>query len=237
MTRTSLALLTGALLASLTAGVTLHSSPARAAGAVVIYCGVNEEWCRAASTAFEQKTGIHVDMTRQSAGEIFARLRAEKRQPARRHLVRRHRRPASPGRRRRLDRAHTSPPSSGPIAALGAEPGQAFRQSDRRTLLGALGFGYNEDELAKRKVAGAGLLVRPAQARLQGRGADGRPELLGHRLDHAGHHRADHGRGPALRLPEEARPQHRPVHQRRRRAGPGASAAAKPWSASPSSTT
>src|SRR5690349_5887087 len=57
--------------------VTFGAGQARAAGSVVVYCGVNEAWCRAASTAFEQKTGIHVDMTRQSAGEIFARLRAE----------------------------------------------------------------------------------------------------------------------------------------------------------------
>src|SRR3954451_5852128 len=63
-------------------GVVLGALLACAAGSaraqsVVVYCGVNEAWCRAASTAFEQKTGVHVDMTRQSAGEIFARLRAE----------------------------------------------------------------------------------------------------------------------------------------------------------------
>jgi iron(III) transport system substrate-binding protein len=57
------------------------ASPAKAAGNLVIYCGVNEEWCRATASTFEQKTGIHVDMTRQSAGEIFARLRAEKDNP------------------------------------------------------------------------------------------------------------------------------------------------------------
>jgi iron(III) transport system substrate-binding protein len=59
----------------------LAASHAYAAGTVVVYCGVNEEWCRAAAGAFEQKTGVHVDMTRQSAGEIYARLRAEKDNP------------------------------------------------------------------------------------------------------------------------------------------------------------
>jgi hypothetical protein len=39
---------------------------------------MNEEWCRAASTAFQQKTGIQVRMTCQSAGETHARLKAEK---------------------------------------------------------------------------------------------------------------------------------------------------------------
>lgn len=47
----------------------------------MVYCSVNEEWCRAAAVAFEQKTGIHVDMTRQSAGETYARVRAEKNNP------------------------------------------------------------------------------------------------------------------------------------------------------------
>ena len=66
---------------ALVAGMALRSAPARAEGSVVVYCGVNEEWCRAAASAFQEKTGIHVDMTRQSAGEIFARLRAEKDNP------------------------------------------------------------------------------------------------------------------------------------------------------------
>jgi iron(III) transport system substrate-binding protein len=59
----------------------LGGGRAHAEGSVVVYCAVNEAWCRAAATAFEQKTGIHVDMTRQSAGEIYARRRAEKDNP------------------------------------------------------------------------------------------------------------------------------------------------------------
>src|SRR5215218_11244845 len=69
------------LLFSVLAGAALSLGPAKAAGTLVLYCGVNEEWCRAAATAFEQKSGIHVDMTRQSSGEIYARLRAEKDNP------------------------------------------------------------------------------------------------------------------------------------------------------------
>src|SRR5689334_9888901 len=30
---------------------------AQAQGSVVVYCGVNEDWCRAASSAFERETG------------------------------------------------------------------------------------------------------------------------------------------------------------------------------------
>ena len=46
-----------------------------------MYCGVNEEWCRAATAAFERETGIKVAMTRKSAGEVYAQLRAEAANP------------------------------------------------------------------------------------------------------------------------------------------------------------
>ena len=181
----------------------LSGGPARASGSVVVYCGVNEEWCRAASTAFEKKTGIHVDMTRQSAGEIFARLRAER--PIR---------AATSGSAAPATRICRPPPTA--CWTEYQSPHSASCTTGRRTrpsapaiarsglYLGALGFGYNADELAKRKIAGARLLGRPDQARVQGRGADGRPQRLRHGLDHAGDARAAHGRGPGVRLSQEA---------------------------------
>src|SRR5213079_3147102 len=54
---------------------------AYAQGSLVIYCGVNEEWCRAAVTAFERETGIKVAMTRKSSGEIYAQIKAEAANP------------------------------------------------------------------------------------------------------------------------------------------------------------
>jgi iron(III) transport system substrate-binding protein len=59
----------------------LATSQAQAQGALVMYCGVQEEWCRAMSTAFEKETGIKVAMTRKSAGEIYAQLKAESANP------------------------------------------------------------------------------------------------------------------------------------------------------------
>ena len=32
--------------------------PASAEGSLVMYCGVQEEWCRAMATTFEKETGI-----------------------------------------------------------------------------------------------------------------------------------------------------------------------------------
>jgi iron(III) transport system substrate-binding protein len=57
------------------------AAPAQAQGALVMYCGAQEEWCRAMSTAFERETGIKVSMTRKSAGEVFAQVKAESQNP------------------------------------------------------------------------------------------------------------------------------------------------------------
>jgi len=53
----------------------------RAQGALVVYCAVNEEWCRGAVTAFERETGIKVSMTRKSSGETYAQVKAEAANP------------------------------------------------------------------------------------------------------------------------------------------------------------
>ena len=60
---------------------TLGANPAAAQGELVIYCGVQEEWCRNMVTAFERETGIKVDMTRKSAGEVYAQVQAEAANP------------------------------------------------------------------------------------------------------------------------------------------------------------
>ena len=57
------------------------SAPAVAEGNLVVYCGVQEEWCQAMVNAFQKQTGITVSMTRKSAGEIFAQLKAEAANP------------------------------------------------------------------------------------------------------------------------------------------------------------
>ena len=78
---------------------------AAAQGELVVYCTVQEEWCRPMVAAFEKATGIKVLMTRKSSGEFYAQLKAEAVESARRHLVGRHRRSAPAGGRGRADRA------------------------------------------------------------------------------------------------------------------------------------
>ncbi|MCW3475333.1 ABC transporter substrate-binding protein [Limobrevibacterium gyesilva] len=126
--------------------------PAAAQGSVVIYCGVDEAWCRAMATTFEKQTGIHTDMTRQSAGEIYARLRAEKDNPRGDIWWGGTGDPHLQAAEENLTQDYKSP-------QLGQLRDWAQRQAERakfRTVgiyLGALGFGYNKEDLARRKLA------------------------------------------------------------------------------------
>jgi len=61
---------------------TLFTGASSAAGSeLVVYCSVQEEWCRDMSTVFEKTTGIKVSMTRKSSGETLAQIKAEAANP------------------------------------------------------------------------------------------------------------------------------------------------------------
>ena len=129
----------------------LTATAARAQGSLVMYCSVNEQWCRALATTFTQQTGIRVDMTRQSSGEVYARLRAERNNP-----------------RADIWFGGTGDPHLQAAAEDLTEPYQsptlpqlqewARRQAERsgnRTVgvyMGALGYGYNETERRRRNL-------------------------------------------------------------------------------------
>lgn len=129
----------------------LSVSAAHAQNAVVVYCGVDENWCRGMVTAFTKATGIKTEMTRQSAGELYARLRAEKDNPrgdiwwggtGDPHLQ-----AAEEG---LTEEYHsTMLPQLTPWAQRQAE------RSHYRTVglyLGALGYGYNTEDMTRRKL-------------------------------------------------------------------------------------
>jgi len=67
--------------ALLAAAATLLPGTASAAGELVVYCVVQEEWCRAMVNAFQRETGITVAMTRRSSGETYAQVKAEASNP------------------------------------------------------------------------------------------------------------------------------------------------------------
>jgi iron(III) transport system substrate-binding protein len=124
---------------------------ALAQGNMVLYCAPQEEWCRAMVTAFERKTGVKVAMTRKSSGEIYAQVKAEASNPrgdiwwggtGDPHLQ-----AAEEG----LTVEYRSPLEKdlAPWALRQA------RDSKYRTVgvyAGVLGFGYNSELLAKKKL-------------------------------------------------------------------------------------
>jgi len=124
---------------------------ASAQGNLVVYCAVQEEWCRPMVAAFERKTGIKVAMTRKSSGEIYAQVKAEASNPrgdvwwggtGDPHLQ-----AAEEG----LSVEYRSPmlKQLQPWAVKQAE------QSKFRTVgiyAGVLGFGYNTELLARKKL-------------------------------------------------------------------------------------
>src|SRR3954471_8358772 len=69
------------LAGSMTALSFMSAGAAKADGELVMYCGVDEGWCRAMTTAFERETGVKVAMTRKSSGEIYAQVKAESANP------------------------------------------------------------------------------------------------------------------------------------------------------------
>jgi iron(III) transport system substrate-binding protein len=124
---------------------------AAAQGNLVLYCAVQEEWCRAMVTAFERKTGTKVAMTRKSSGEIYAQIKAEAANPrgdiwwggtGDPHLQ-----AAEEG----LTVEYRSPmlKELQPWAARQAQDAK-FRAVG--VYAGVLGFGYNTELLAKKKL-------------------------------------------------------------------------------------
>src|SRR5215216_2966201 len=125
---------------------------ARAQGALVLYCAVQEEWCRAAVTAFERETGTKVSMTRKSAGEVYAQLKAEAANPRADIWWGGTGDPHMQAAEEGLTEEYKSPK----LSELHDWAVRQWEQSKGRTVgiySGALGFGYNTKEIAGKKLA------------------------------------------------------------------------------------
>ena len=124
---------------------------AAAQGEVVVYCTVQEEWCRPMVAAFEKKFGIKVLMTRKSSGEFYAQIKAEAANPrgdiwwggtGDPHLQ-----AAEEG----LTESYKSPR----LSELNDWAVRQWEQSKGRTVgvyAGALGYSYNEPQLKKKGI-------------------------------------------------------------------------------------
>ena len=125
------------------------AGPAAAQGQLVLYCAVQEEWCRAMVAEFERKTGLKVAMTRKSSGETYAQLKAEAGNPrgdvwwggtGDPHL-------------QAAEEGLTAEYKSPKLAELHDWAVRQAEQAKHRTVgiySGAVGFGYNTELLAKR---------------------------------------------------------------------------------------
>lgn len=69
------------ILLSATIAGTLALPAAAQNNELVLYCSVQEEWCRLMAETFQRETGINVLMTRRSSGETYAQIKAEEGQP------------------------------------------------------------------------------------------------------------------------------------------------------------
>ncbi len=142
-------------IAGVFSGLVLAASaamPAAAQGELTVYCSVQEEWCRPMMQAFERATGIKVSMTRKSSGEFYAQIKAEAANPrgdvwwggtGDPHVQAAEENLTEPYKSPMLSQLH-------PWAVKQAE------QTGFKTVgiySGALGYGYNREQLAKRRIA------------------------------------------------------------------------------------
>jgi iron(III) transport system substrate-binding protein len=124
---------------------------AAAQGEVVVYCTVQEEWCRPMVAAFEKATGIKVLMTRKSSGEFYAQVKAEAANPrgdiwwggsGDPHLQ-----AAEEG----LTEAYKSPKLAD-LQDWAVRQAEAAKYRTVGVYAGALGYSYNTDQLKKKNI-------------------------------------------------------------------------------------
>jgi iron(III) transport system substrate-binding protein len=138
----------GGALAAITVSLPLTAA---AQGELVLYCTVQEEWCRPMVAAFEKTTGIKVLMTRKSSGEFYAQLKAEAANPrgdiwwggtGDPHL-------------QAAEVGLTEPYKSPKMADLQDWAVRQWDASKGRTVgvyAGALGYSYNTEQLKKKNI-------------------------------------------------------------------------------------
>jgi iron(III) transport system substrate-binding protein len=137
--------------AGFTAIVALAPTAANAQGNLVLYCSPEEQWCRGVVAAFEKETGIKVAMTRKSSGETYAQIKAESANPRGDVWFGGTGDPHLQAAEEGLTVEYKSPvmPQLYDWAVRQAE------QAKFKTVgiyAGALGYGYNTDMAAKRKL-------------------------------------------------------------------------------------
>ncbi len=136
----------------LAALVALSSSLAWADGQVNIICSVQAEWCNMISTVYARTTGVKVNLSLKGSGEALAQLIAEKENPKTDVWFGGTGDPHLQAAEQGLSIEYKSPS----LPQLHAWAQQQAQQSGFRTVgiySGPLGFGYNTELIAKKKLA------------------------------------------------------------------------------------
>jgi len=124
---------------------------AAAQGNLVLYCAVQEEWCRGMVTAFEKKTGVKVAMTRKSSGEIYAQVKAEASNPRGDIWWGGTGDPHLQAAEEDLTVEYRSPMEK-ELAPWALRQAKEAKYRTIGVYAGVLGFGYNSELLAKKKL-------------------------------------------------------------------------------------
>jgi hypothetical protein len=212
------------------------SMGAAAQGQVNIICSVQADWCNMMSTVYSRTTGTKVNMSMKGSGEALAQLNAEKANPKTDIWFGGTGDPHLQAAEQGLTLEYKSEQLQA-AATPGREAGSRTPIPHGGRVPGPVGFGFNTELLARKKAQGACVVGRPAQARVQGRGADGQPGVQRHGVHRDRHAGADHGRGQGLRLHEEAAQERQHLHAQRARRRSRPQRGAKPWSRSALCTT
>ncbi|MBM3218685.1 MAG: ABC transporter substrate-binding protein [Candidatus Rokubacteria bacterium] len=131
--------------------VALAAPDAAAQGSINVICSVQQEWCTLIAATFQKETGIRVAITQKGSGEALAQVAAEKTNPkldvwfggtGDPHL-------------QAAEQDLTQPYKSKHLAELHPWAQRQAEMSGHKTVgiyAGALGFGYNTELLAKKKL-------------------------------------------------------------------------------------
>ena len=137
--------------AALAVGVLLAGGAAAQQGQVNVICSVQAEWCNMIQTVFAKTTGIKLNMSLKGSGEALAQLVAERANPKTDvwfggtgdpHL-------------QAAEQGLSIEYKSAALPQLHAWAQQQAAQSNYRTVgiySGPLGFGYNTELIAKKKL-------------------------------------------------------------------------------------
>ena len=134
--------------------VTAFTAPAKTqeAGQLNIICSVQAEWCNLIQTVYARSTGVKVNMSLKGSGEALAQLIAEKANPKTDVWFGGTGDPHLQAAEQGLSLEYKSPA----LPQLHAWAQQQAQQSGYKTVgiySGPLGFGYNTELIAKKKLA------------------------------------------------------------------------------------